>query len=156
MEPLTIWCLSATGYYCSCCSFLLSAFEIKYWMWTNKQSNEFFDSAMSGLLINKAVYTACVAPSKSKNNWLPSIHPTDGPSDRRTDGPTDRRMDTPSLKSHFLATNKAHKANDASSWWHNDYMVTWLQEIILDLLRLWLIFTDVSLTDQWTDKPMDR
>ena len=32
------------------------------------------------------------------------------------------------------SASKAHKANDASSWWRNDCMMTWLFVIVLDLL----------------------
>ena len=39
--------------------------------------------------------------------------------------------------------NKAHKANNASAWWHNDCKLTWLHEIILDLLWLWLVQIDI-------------
>ena len=54
--------------------------------------------------------------------------------------------------------NKAHKANDASSWWHDNCMVTWLHESILDLLWLWLVIpwcvTDRSM-DWQNDRPVD-
>ena len=65
-------------------------------------------------------------------------------------------------KPSLITLNKAHKANDASSWWHNDCMVTWLHEIILDLLWLWLVQIDIPgcITDRsmdWqTDGPVDR
>ena len=55
--------------------------------------------------------------------------------------------------SHSHSLNKAHKANDASSWWHNDCMVTWLHEIILDLLWLWLVQLDIH--GCATDRSMD-
>ena len=34
----------------------------------------------------------------------------------------------------YKNSNKPHKANDLSSWWQTDCMMTSLQEIILDLL----------------------
>ena len=56
--------------------------------------------------------------------------------------------------------NKAHKANDASSWWWNDCMMMWLQEIHLVYLllqlfaqkyRFFLFFTKARPTDRPTD-----
>ncbi len=37
---------------------------------------------------NKAVYTAYFAPYRPKNNWLPSIHPTDRPREGLTGTPS--------------------------------------------------------------------
>ena len=81
--------------------------------------------------------------------------------DRQIDGLTDRWTVRPSYRDARTHLNKAHKANDASSWWHNDCMVTWLHEIILDLLWLWLVQIDIHgcATDRsmdWqTDGPVD-
>ena len=60
--------------------------------------------------------------------------------------------------------NKAHKANDASSWWWNDCTMMWLHEICLVYLllqlfarKLWfsLFFTKAWPTDRRTDGRTD-
>ena len=52
--------------------------------------------------------------------------------------------------------NKAHKANDASSWWWNDCVMTWLHQILLDSFLLWLVEIHSSATGRSvTDRAMD-
>ena len=98
-----------------------------------------------------------------------------------TRGLTDR----PTAEQTQLSRNRAHKANNASSWWHNDCMTTWLLKDWLTIrpsyrdakmhleglvFLLWLYFTRkcwFSLfwtkawqtdgrIDQWTDWRTDR
>jgi len=52
--------------------------------------------------------------------------------------------------------NKAHKANDASSWWWNDCMMMWLHETSLIAIKIidFPVF-DESVTNGRTDRPTD-
>ena len=65
---------------------------------------------------------------------------------------------TPDCDNH---DNKAHKANDASSWWWNDCMMMWLHETSLSVIKIinFPVFnksvTDGQ-TDGWTNGQIDR
>ena len=52
--------------------------------------------------------------------------------------------------------NKAHKANDASSWWWNDCMMMWLHDTSLFVIKI-IDFPVLheSVTDGPTDGPTD-
>ena len=51
--------------------------------------------------------------------------------------------------------NKAHKVNDASSWW-NDYTMTWLYKIVLDFSFDSLKNVDFYRYSRKHDKQIDR
>ncbi len=82
-----------------------------------------------------------------------------GRASRIKDGPMD--INSPVLDRTLSAKgnlNKGHKANNASSWWQNNCIMTWLHEIILDLLSLWLVEIDIHgcVTHRWTGRPSYR
>ena len=84
---------------------------------------------------------------------------TNQPTDRRTDRPTERPTDRPGYRdarTHLTRpirpTMRPH--DDIMIVWWCDYMRLFLTYSGFDLFKL--IFTDVSQTDQWTDRPMDR
>ena len=97
---------------------------------------------------------------RKSNRWMQKKLQTDSDARIRI-----RKCTEVHISYAICALNKAHKANDASSWWLNDCMMMWLHEICLVYLPLqlfaqkeWfsLFFTKTSPTDARTDRATDR